>query len=187
MKKKIALFLSKIFITYFKFRYGNRVKFGKNVIVNHRFKVGGKGLLIIGDNVNLWAHAEPNAFYFYDKNARITIGKNTRLNGLTCQCAEKIEIGTRCLIGSAIIMDTDFHSFDDPDHILFGNEQVKPVKVGDDVWLAGQCVLLKGVAIGNKSVVGFRAVVAKSFPDNVVVAGNPARIFKEKKMTTDFL
>ena len=179
MKKKIALFLSKIFTGYYKLRYGKRIQFGKNIIINHKFKLKGKGSLLIGDNCNLWAHEEPNRFNFYNKNAIIKIGKNNRLNGLMCHCEENIEIGNDCLIGSATIMDTDFHTFNDKTHILYGNKKTKAVKINDNVWLGGQSVILKGVEIGDKSVVGFRAVVSKSFPKNVVVAGNPAKIVKE--------
>lgn len=82
-----------------------------------------------------------------------------------------------------MIMDTDFHTFDDPNHILYGNLKSKPVKIGNDVWLCGQSVLLKGCQIGNKSVVGFRAVVTKSFPENVVIAGNPAKVVKSQRQS----
>ena len=181
MKKKLALLLSKIFIAYYKVRYRSKIHFGKNVIINHRFNLNGAGKLFISDNVNLWAHAEPNNFNFYDKNAKIKIGANSRLNGLTCHCSESIEIGNNCLIGSSIIMDTDFHTFEDPEHILYGNPKAKQIKIGDHVWLCGQSVILKGCQIGNKSVVGFRAVVTKSFPEDVVIAGNPAKVVKSKE------
>ncbi|PKL36742.1 acyltransferase [Candidatus Peregrinibacteria bacterium HGW-Peregrinibacteria-1] len=180
MKKQLALALSKIFIAYYKVRYVKKIHFGKSVIINHKFKVSGPGQLFIGDNVNLWAHEEPNSFNFYHKSAVIKVGANSRLNGLTCHCAESIEIGDNCLIGSSSIMDTDFHTFDDPDHILYGNPKVKSVKIGNQVWLCGQSAILKGCLIGNHSVVGFRAVVTKSFPENVVIAGNPAKVVKSK-------
>jgi len=180
MKQKIAFILSKIFIAYYKVRYGSRVNFGKNNIINHKFKIYGQGKLIIGDNVNLWAHAEPNSFHFYDKNAIITIGKNTRLNGITCHSEKSITIGNDCLIGSADLQDTDFHDFTDPSHILFKSKKTNPISIGNNVWLGGQCVILKGVTLGTKSVVGFRAVVTKSFGNNVVIGGNPAKIIKQK-------
>ncbi|MBU0982132.1 acyltransferase [Patescibacteria group bacterium] len=180
MKKSLAQILSKFLIVYYKIRYGKRVKFGKNVIINHKFKIKGRGKLLISDNCILWAHEEPNAFHFYKKNAQIKIGKNCRLNGLKCHCADSIEIGNDCLIGSSTIMDTDFHTFDDPEHILFGNSKSKSINIGNQVWLGGQSALLKGSEIGDKSVVGFRAVVTKSYGANVVVAGNPAKVVKSK-------
>jgi len=181
IKQNIARFLSRLMLLYLKIRFGKKIILGKDVIINHKFQFRGSGRLIIGDNVNMWAHEEANRFFTYDRKATIKIGNNSRLNGLTCHCAEKIDIGSDCLVGSAIIIDTDFHKFTDPDHILFGKDSTRPVKVEDGVWLCGQCVLLKGSSVGNKSVVGFRAVVTKSFPADVVIAGNPARIVKEKK------
>ena len=180
-KRRIAAVLSKIFIAYFRLRYKGRVNFGKNIIVNHKFKIAGKGKLIIGDNSNLWAHEEKNSFHFYGENGTIKIGANSRLNGITCHCEESIEIGESCLIGSTTIMDTDFHTFSDNDHILFGNQKTKPIKIGNEVWICGQSVILKGCSIGDKTVIAFRAVVAKSFPGNVVIAGNPAKIIKSKE------
>lgn len=181
MKKKIALFLSKLFIIFYKLRYGRRVQFGKNIIINHRFKIQGKGKLMIGDNCTLWAHEEPNRFHFYEETARIKIGSGNRLNGMTAHCAESIEIGNDNRIASTILMDTDFHTFEDPEHILYGNPKTKPIKIGNGTWICGQSVILKGCEIGDGSVIGFRAVVTKNVPTQVVVAGNPAKVVKEKK------
>lgn len=181
MKKELAQMLSKLFIAYYRIRYAGRVCFGKDVIVNHKFAIYGPGRVFIGDFCNCWAHEEPNTFHFYEKNAQIKIGANTRLNGLTCHCAESIEVGENCLAGSAILMDTDFHSFTDPNHILHGNVKNKPIQIGNNVWLCGQSAILKGVQIGAGSVVGFRAVVAKSFSECVVLVGNPAQVVKKKE------
>ena len=54
----------------------------------------------------------------------------------------------------------------------------KPVTIGDSVWIGGSAILLPGVKIGDKSVVGAGAVVTKDVPANVVVAGNPAKIIR---------
>ena len=147
--------------------------------MNHRFKLNGSGRLVIDDGVNLWAFEEPNAFHFYSKKAVIRVGAGSRLNGVTCHSYSSITLGKKCMVGSAILMDTDFHTFEDPRHILYGKPLSKPIILGDRVWLGGQCVLLKGVELGDRSVVGFRAVVTKMFPADVVVAGNPARVVKK--------
>ena len=54
-----------------------------------------------------------------------------------------------------------------------------PIVLEENVWVAGQTAILKGVTIGKNSVVAFRAVVTRDVPPNVVVAGNPARVVKE--------
>lgn len=179
LKHKIALLLSAFFKSYFKLRYGKKISWGKNVIVNHKFKFGGKGKLIIGDEVNLWAHKEPNEFFTYSTEARIKIGSRTRVNGIGVQCRKSVVIGADCLIGSAVIMDNDFHSIhfeyrNDPQYIKSAE-----VIIGDRAWLAGQCAILKGVTIGEEAVVGFRAVVSQNVAPKTVMAGNPAMVVKK--------
>jgi len=177
-KIKVAKYISKLFILLFKLRYGRRVKFGRGVIVNHKFKFRGPGALILADAVNLWCHAEPNQFLTFSKDAVIKIGKSTRINGATFQARKLIEVGEDCLIGSTIIMDNDFHSIyvghrNDPAHI-----KTFPVKIKDRSWIAGQSAILKGVTIGEEAAVGFRAVVTKDVESKTVVAGNPAQVVK---------
>jgi maltose O-acetyltransferase len=178
MKKVVARIISVFLKSYFQLRYFGRVKFGKNIFVNHRFRFRGKGKLIIGDNCNLWAHKECNEFLTFDKNAVIRIGEGCRINGATIQSKKSVTIGKNCLVGSAMLIDTDFHSTDYRHRNDAEFVKSKPIVVGDDVWIGGQAAVLKGVTIGDKSVVGFRAVVTKDVPEKVVVAGNPAVVVK---------
>ncbi|MDO4565403.1 MAG: DapH/DapD/GlmU-related protein, partial [Clostridia bacterium] len=54
----------------------------------------------------------------------------------------------------------------------------KPVTIGNDVWIGGNCTILPGVTIGNNVIVAAGAVVTKDVPDNCVVAGVPAKIIR---------
>lgn len=175
MKKLIAQKISLFFKVWYRLIYGSHVKFGKRTIVNHKLCFKGPGRLIFGDDVNLWSHKEPNEFFTFDPSAVIKIGARSRLNGVGIQCKTAVTIGEDCLIGSALIVDTDFHSV----HFEHRNDpafiKTKPVQIGDRVWLAGQCAILKGVTIGQEAVVGFRAVVTKDVAAKTVVAGNPAK------------
>lgn len=179
MKKLIAKIISIPLKWIFAFRYHDKVKFGKRIYLNHRFKFSGPGKLIIGNDVNLWAHKEWNEFLTFDKKAVIKIGENTRLNGVAIQSRDSVIIGKNCIIGSAMLIDNDFHSIDyrhrnDPKFI-----ESKPIIVGDDVWVGGQATILKGVQIGDRSVIGFKSLVTKNIPSDVVAAGNPAIVVKE--------
>lgn len=179
LKQTIALYLSFLFKSYFKLRYGKKIQWGKDVIVNHRFKFSGKGRLSIDAGVNLWAHKEANEFHTYSEKALIKLGARSRLNGVGIQCRKEVTIGEDCLIGSAVIMDNDFHSlkFEDRHNPLA--IKTAAVKIENKAWLAGQCAILKGVTIGEAAVVGFRAVVSQSVAPKTVVAGNPAMVVKK--------
>lgn len=56
--------------------------------------------------------------------------------------------------------------------------QAKPVRIGNDVWIGGNCTILPGVTLGNNVVVAAGAVVTKDVPDNCVVGGVPAKVIK---------
>lgn len=181
MKKKIALCLSRVLRFWFKLRYGKRVEFGRDVILHWKFKFRGPGRLKIGNEVNMWCFAEANQFFTYEKEAVIVVGDGARLNGVTVQARVGVEIGERVIIGSALIMDNDFHSLDHKDRNNSGKILKKKVTIGKDSWVCGQVIILKGVNIGERVVVGVRAVVTKDVPDDSVVGGNPAVILKELK------
>ncbi len=158
---------------------GKRVEFGPGFITNGRLQIKGPGRVVFGANVNAWAHKEPNVLITYGPDVVIQIGDNTRLNGAGLMAARGITVGRDCILGSAVIIDTDFHSLDLDRRT---NPKAKvlsaPVVIGNNVWLAGQTAVLKGVTIGDNSIVGFRGVVTGDVPPNVIVAGNPARVVK---------
>lgn len=98
------------------------------------------------------------------------------LPGVRIQSATRIEIGDDCMVAAgAYITDADWHGLYDRTHE--GGARA-PVTLGNNVWIGEGACVLKGVTIGENSVVGARAVVAEDVPANVVVAGNPARVVK---------
>jgi acetyltransferase-like isoleucine patch superfamily enzyme len=166
-------------MTKYKLLRGDRVGFGPGFQANRKLVIRGPGRVVFGANVNAWAHEERNVLLTFDPDATIQIGSNVRLNGVGLMAKCGITIGNDCILGSTLLVDTDFHSIrrdraTNPDAPVAS----APTIVEDNVWLAGQTVVLKGVRIGRNSVVGFRAVVTRDVPPDVVVAGNPAKVVR---------
>ncbi len=59
-----------------------------------------------------------------------------------------------------------------------GLEYAKPIKVGDNVWIGGNVIVLPGVTIGDNTVIGAGSVVTKDVPSNVLAVGNPCRVIR---------
>ncbi|EMW5815189.1 chorismate mutase [Enterococcus faecium] len=99
-----------------------------------------------------------------------------------------IEIGDNCMFAPNVQLYTATHPLH-PVKRNSGLEYAKPIKIGNNVWLGGGVIVTPGVTLGDNVVVGAGSVVTKSFPDNVVIAGNPARIIKtvEEELTEESL
>lgn len=111
----------------------------------------------------------------------LKIGENTGLSGATVYAKESIEIGRDCLIGAnAKIFDTDFHPADPEERLANPNAGKRaPVRIGDNVFIGANSIVLKGVSIGSGSVIAAGSVVVKDIPSGVLAGGNPAKVIKE--------
>ena len=87
------------------------------------------------------------------------------------------------MLGDGVMMANGSYVTDSDWHTLYDRTarapEPTPVHIGDNVWLGDHATVLKGVTIGENSVVAAQAVVTRDMPANVVVAGNPARVVKE--------
>jgi len=109
---------------------------------------------------------------------RIEIGDNVLVSpGSRISASDEIIIGDNVMMANSVyITDSDWHGIYDRTE---RDERVTPIYIGDNVWLGDHSVILKGVTIGENSVVGANSVVSRNVPPNVVVVGNPAKIVKE--------
>lgn len=113
-----------------------------------------------------------------NRDAKLSIGNNTYFAGENKLFAtKKIDIGNDCAIAwNVTIMDTDFHEY-----AIDGVPQnpTKPIKIGNNVWIGCNAIILKGVNVGDGAVVAAGSVVTKDVPPKSLVAGNPARVIKQ--------
>jgi len=106
------------------------------------------------------------------RNAVIRIGNGTYLNrNVEIVAARSVIIGRDCKIArDVIVMDTDQHPLPGAQLVI------RPVEIGDRVWIGARAIILKGVTIGHDSVIGAGAVVTKSVPPGSVVVGQGVRM-----------
>ncbi|MDP4093038.1 MAG: acyltransferase [Bacillota bacterium] len=107
--------------------------------------------------------------------SELIIGDNTSIGDRTeIHAGKKVEIGSGCNIAwDVCIMDRDYHKFNS------NKEEIEPVRIGDNVWIGCNSLVMKGVTIGNGAVVAAGSVVTKDVPQDTLVGGNPARVLKE--------
>ena len=108
----------------------------------------------------------------------ITFGKETYPGwsaGCYIQAANEIILGNNVRIGPNVGIISSNHVFDDYDKFIKG----PPIVIGNNCWIGMNSVILPGVTIGDHVIIGAGSVVTKSFPSNVLIAGNPAIIIKK--------
>lgn len=111
-----------------------------------------------------------------EKNASLQVGSNIGMSGASIWCFKEINIEDNVRIGAnTLITDGDAH-LDDP-----RAGEVKPVHICKNVWLGMNVMVLKGVTIGENTIIGAGSVVTKDIPANVVAAGNPCKVIKPLK------
>lgn len=132
----------------------------------------------------------PGSLIFDRENASISIGKRVFISG-SLIAAQKIEIGDDVMISWGVtVVDHNSHSIsfshraEDVINWRQGEKdwthvKVAPVTICDKVWIGFNALILKGVTIGEGSVVGAGSIVTKDVPPWTIVAGNPARTIRE--------
>lgn len=113
------------------------------------------------------------------RDAEVVIGDYVGMSGAVVSAKKKIIIGSRVMFGAnVVISDSDRHPLNKHARAAGQMPENADIVIGDDVWLGMNVVVLKGVNIGEGTVVAANSVVSKSLPGNVVAAGIPAVVVK---------
>ena len=144
------------------------------------------GFISIGEWCNLNCH-------IYCIGGRLIIGNNTWIGNSELMAADSISIGNNVIISDdVLIQDNNNHPTSMRErqkmslsHDYFGplwkwdKSASSPIVIEDNVWIGKRAVILKGVHIGEGSIVALGSIVTKDVPSHTIVAGNPARVVKE--------
>ncbi len=177
----------------------NGVKYGKKLkLIGWPFVFRfPKAKIAIGRDVrinsNFWSNLlglHQRTIIVAKRGAQIKIGDGVGISGASIYAHESIDIGSKTLIGANVkIIDNDFHPVEPEARKNNDNSKIghAPVVIGENVFIGMNAIILKGTKIGNNCVVGAGSVVHGEFPDNCVIAGNPAKIIKvmENEATVD--
>lgn len=118
-----------------------------------------------------------------DYGYNISMGNNVvmNFNCVILDCAP-VSIGDDSMFAPGVQIYAATHPLSPKHRKLSGNQYYElafPVKIGSNVWVGGNAVILPGVVIGDNAVIGAGSVVTRDVPPNVVVAGNPAKVIRE--------
>lgn len=164
--------------------YCSRV--GNNVYVEKIPYIAGVGKIELGSNVKISGKI---GIGFNQKlfDERIFIVGNNTFIGHNCSfaIAKEISIGAYCYIsGGVVIRDNDGHPQDHVErrtNAPINCDNVEPVTIGNDVWIGRSAMIMKGVTIGDRAIIGAASIVTKNVEADTVVAGNPARVIKRNR------
>lgn len=156
---------------------------GKNMpLSDSKFSFGSKkvrgfcGKLLLkhcGKNVNI----EKGAQF----NTEVSLGDNSGI-GVNATISAYVTIGNDVMMGPECNIYTQNHAYARRDipMSMQGHEKPRPVVIGNDVWIGSRVTILPGVHIGDGAIIGAGSVVTKDVPPYTIVAGNPAKIIKER-------
>lgn len=177
----------------------NNIKYGKNFrVFNHLYlKIHVGALVQIGNNCTIMSDAGLNPLsrniktcIYVGKKATLKLGNDVGISSSTLWVKESVSIGNSVAIGAdCIIMDTDAHNLDwkircSEETNEYGESvdmvtaASAPIVIEDNVLVGARCIILKGVTIGARSIIGSGSIVTKDIPSDCIAAGNPCKVIK---------
>jgi maltose O-acetyltransferase len=116
--------------------------------------------------------------FYCDYGSNIELGERVFFN-FNCIVLDvcRVTIGDYTMFGPAVQILTPLHPLNA--ELRRKQEYGKPIEIGSDVWVGGGALILPGVRIGSRSVIGAGSVVTRDIPNGVFAAGNPCRVIRE--------
>lgn len=181
-------FYNQLFFKLIGIEFGNNMKISNKIYVrgSGNISIGDSFLVSSGDDVNPISRNIRTCFYTGTKQARIVIGDNVGMSSVCLWANTNIIIGNNVNIGAnTLILDNDAH----PHKYELRRRGVAhiddvpsaPVVIDDDVWVGAECIILKGVHIGARSIIAAGSVVINSIPEDCVAGGNPCKVIHPLK------
>jgi acetyltransferase-like isoleucine patch superfamily enzyme len=154
----------------------------------------GEGLLLYGGMPYIYGDLRIRMGAFNKLSAQTSLVAGHVLDAPVLETGDHTNIGAfvtisvsrRVTLGSRVSIANGVEIYDNPGHNIHPDERrkpvqpesIKPVVIGDDVWVGSHSTVMPGVEIGRGSVVGARSVVTKDVPPMTFVAGAPARVIR---------
>ncbi len=169
--------------------YAANVEYDNYPKISGMLLVKGKGSIIIGKNVTINSSLNSNpvglstqTILFAYPNSRIKIGNNTGIsNSLLCAMREIVIEEDVRLGGGTQIFDNDFHAIRYLERIQVpdNNISIKPVCIKKGAFIGCNCIIGKGVTVGERSILAAGSILTKSIPPDEIWGGNPATFIKK--------
>lgn len=182
---KLYPILNRVLLKHYGAELGDNIVItGKlNLLVdraNNKIKIGNNFYFSSGDSVNPIASNLQGAIYL-ENGAILNIGNNVGMSSTRMWIHDSITIGNNVKIGACVLItDTDVHPINYIKRRTLNNGvKSAPIVIEDDAWIGAHCVILKGVTIGARSIIGAGSVITKNIPADCIAAGNPCKPIKK--------
>lgn len=144
----------------------------------------GKGVVLVSDSeVNTAGINHPVIIATYSKNAEVVLEDNVGMSGVSINCVNRCVFKEGVMLGANVnVWDTDFHPVDPQQRIHQSSildAKSSPILLERNVWIGANTTILKGVTIGENTVVGTMSLVNRDLPSDSVCVGIPAKKIKD--------